>query len=147
LVALQSAADGTQSDFSVEVEGTPLGLNAIVRDEVYRIVGEVLRNAFHHARARQIEVQIRYDARRLRIRVRDDGIGIDPMLLSDEGRPGHWGLRGIRERAQHIGGQLEVWSEHGAGTEVELTIPASVAYGSRTRRRFRLYRRKAGANS
>jgi len=147
LVALQSAADGTQSDFSVEVEGTPLGLNAIVRDEVYRIAGEALRNAFHHARARQIEVQIRYEARQLRVRVRDDGIGIDPTLLSDEGRPGHWGLRGIRERAKHIGGQLEVWSEHGAGTEVELAVPASVAYASHTRRRFGLYRRKAGANS
>ena len=78
------------------------------------------------SRARRIEVEILYEVRKLRIRVRDNGIGMDASVL-DEGREGHWGLPGMRERARAIGGQLEVWSEQGAGTEVELTIPDSVA--------------------
>jgi signal transduction histidine kinase len=79
--------------------------------------------------------------------VRDDGIGIDATALSQEGRPGHFGLRGMRERSKGIGGQLDVWSERGAGTEVELTIPASVAYGSHAGRRFHVFNRKAGTTS
>jgi signal transduction histidine kinase len=115
-------------DCSVEVEGTPQDLHPIPLDEIYRIAGEALRNAFHHARARRIEVEIRYDDRELRVRVRDDGSGIDPSILSHEGRAGHWGLPGRRERAKRIGGQMDLWSELGAGTEVELRIPASIAY-------------------
>jgi len=94
-----------------------------------------------------IEVEIRYNTRQLRFRVRDDGIGIDARVLSQEGRPGHFGLKGMRERARGIGGQLEVWSEHGAGTEVELIIPASVAYGRHASRRFRLLNSKKGTTS
>jgi signal transduction histidine kinase len=129
------------------VEGAAQDLHPILRDEIYRIAGEALRNAFHHARARRIEVEIRYDARRFRVRVRDDGIGIDADLLSQGGRAGHWGLRGMRERAKSIGGQLEVWSEHGAGTEVELTVPAPGAYGTHTGRRFRLLTANMRKNS
>jgi len=114
--------------FHVEVEGTPKNLHPLLRDEVYRVAVEALRNAFKHAQARRIEVEIRYDEQQLRLRVRDDGKGIDPGLLSEEGRPGHYGLRGIRERAKLLGGKLEVWSEHDSGTELELSIPASRAY-------------------
>jgi len=141
------AANGDATDFSVEVEGTAQDLHPMLRDEIYRIAGEAVRNAFHHGRARRIEVEIRYDTRQLRFRVRDDGIGIDARVLSQEGRPGHFGLKGMRERAKGIGGQLEVWSEHGAGTEVELTIPASVAYGRHASRRFRLFKSKMGTTS
>ncbi|HTY87365.1 MAG TPA: histidine kinase, partial [Candidatus Acidoferrum sp.] len=112
----------------VDVEGTPRNLHPILRDEVYRIAGEALRNASRHAQARKIEVEIRYDERELRLRVRDDGKGIDSKILSGEGRDGHFGLRGMRERAKLVGGQLEVWSDAGEGTEVELSIPASIAY-------------------
>jgi len=143
LAAQQRTASGDATAFSVEVEGPSQELHPILRDEIYRITGEALRNAFHHARARRIEVEIRYDTRELRVRVRDDGIGIDPSVLS-EGRKGHYGLTGMRERAKAIGGQLEVWSEHGAGAEVDLTIPAAVAYGSHAGRRFRLFNRKGG---
>ena len=122
-------------------------LQPILRDEVYRIAAEALRNAFHHARARQIEVEVRYDALQLRVRVRDDGIGIDASVLSGEGHSGHFGLSGMRERAKAIGGQLEVWSEHGAGTEIELTVPGSVAYQARTGRRLRFFKNKVGTNS
>jgi signal transduction histidine kinase len=118
-------------------------LHPNLRDEVYRITGEGLRNAFRHARARRIEVEIRYDERELRVRIRDDGRGIAASVLSDEGRAGHWGLPGMRERAQRIGGTMDLWSELGAGTEVELRIPASIAYQTFSGRSFRLFRKKA----
>jgi len=125
-----AAADSNaqRPEFDVQVEGIPRELHPILRDEVYRIAGEAMRNAFRHADAKQIEVEIHYDERRLRVRVRDDGKGIDPKLLSDDGREGHFGLRGMRERAKLIGGKLTVWSELDSGTEVELSIPASHAY-------------------
>ena len=121
-------ASPSSADFHVGVEGNPRDLHPILRDEVYRIAGEAMRNAFKHAEARRIEVEIRYDDRELRLRVRDDGKGIDPKLLAEDGRSGHFGLHGMRERAKVAGGRLDVWSELDAGTEVELTIPASAAY-------------------
>jgi signal transduction histidine kinase len=120
----------------------------MVQDEVYRIAREVLRNAFRHARARQIEAEIRYDDRSLRLRIRDDGKGIDPGVLEEGERPGHWGLLGMRERAKRIGAQLDFWSEAGAGTEVELTVPASVAYAkSLDAGGFRLFRKRTGTHA
>jgi signal transduction histidine kinase len=118
------------AELHVAVEGTPRNLHPILRDEVYRIAGEALRNAFRHAQAQRIEVEIRYDEHQLRLRVRDDGKGIDPKLLSEDGRAGHYGLHGMRERAKVVGGKLAVWSELDSGTEVELSIPASRAYES-----------------
>ena len=105
-----------------------------------------MRNAFRHARARRIEVEIRYAARQLRVRVRDDGIGLDASMLNQR-RGDIFGLPGMRERAKGIRGQLDVWSEEGAGTEVELTLPASVAYGTHARRRFSLFKNKVETNS
>jgi ligand-binding sensor domain-containing protein/signal transduction histidine kinase len=115
-------------EFTMQVEGAAHDLHPILRDEVYRVAGEALRNAFRHADAGRIEVEIRYDERVFRLRVRDDGKGIDPNLLADDGRAGHFGLRGMRERAKRVGGKLTVWSELGSGTEVELRVPASHAY-------------------
>jgi signal transduction histidine kinase/streptogramin lyase len=127
----QALADGLNGDapaFHLEVEGTPQDLLPITRDEIYRIAGEALRNAFRHARARRIEVDIRYDARQLRLHIRDDGQGIDPQLLRTDGLSGHYGLRGMRERAQSLGGELTIWSEVNSGTEIDLTVPSSIAY-------------------
>jgi signal transduction histidine kinase len=115
-------------EFTMQVEGAARDLHPILRDEVYRVAGEALRNAFRHADARRIEVEIRYDERVFRLRVRDDGKGIGPNFLAEGGRAGHFGLRGMRERAKRVGGKLTVWSELGSGTEVELRVPASHAY-------------------
>jgi signal transduction histidine kinase/ligand-binding sensor domain-containing protein len=127
-LAAAQVVDAGASATIVDVaeEGTPRHLHPLLRDEVYRVVGEALRNAFHHARARRIEVQIRYDDRQLQIRVRDNGQGISAAI--DGQRVGHFGLAGMRERAELIGGKLDVWSEVGMGTEVDLTIPALAAY-------------------
>lgn len=115
----------------VQVEGAPTPLNPIVRDEVYRIATEAVRNAIRHGNARRIEVEIRYDERHLRLRTRDNGTGIDPAILNRDHVAGHWGLRGMRERARLVGGTLEVWSKVDIGTEIELSIPAASAYVNR----------------
>jgi len=114
--------------FRVTVEGPRQTLSPILQDEIYRIARELLRNAFQHANARQIEAEIRYDDHLFRLRIRDDGKGIDQKVLSEGRRGGHWGLPGIRERAKQIGARMDFWSKAGAGTEVELAVPASVAY-------------------
>ena len=112
------------------------------QDEVYRIAREILRNAFHHAHASRIEAEIAYDRQFFRLRIRDNGKGIDRKVLEAGARQGHWGLPGVRERAKRIGARLKLWSEPGAGTEAELTVPARIAYRTVHRReRFRLFRR------
>ena len=133
-------AVGNQSSptFEVVVKGSPRNLHPILRDEVYRITAEALRNAFRHAQARQIEVEIGYGEKEFRIQVRDDGRGIDREVLSVDGREGHFGLHGMRERAELVGGKLVVWSKVESGTEIELSIPASKAY-TKSPRRFRLF--------
>ena len=136
------AADGHAPVFRSTVEGERKTLSALPRDEIYRIAREILRNAFQHAQASRIEVEIRYDDREFRLRVRDDGKGVDSRVLEGGGTAGHWGVRGVRERAQQIGARLDFWSEAGAGTEVELTVPAAIAYEkAMERRRFSLLRK------
>jgi signal transduction histidine kinase len=130
--------------FRLVVEGPPQELLPITRDDLYQIAREALRNAFNHAQALQIEVEITYGPRLLRLRIRDDGNGI-PQEILEEGRDGHYGLRGMRERASHIGARLKIWSGVGAGTEIELSVPGSIVYStSRGRRRFRWLRRTVG---
>jgi len=128
---LASARHGERSSatFRVSIEGEPRDVHPILRDDIYRIAREALRNAFRHAQARKIEAEITYGERVLRLRIRDDGKGMDPKLV-EAGRDRHWGLSGMRERAQEIGAQFDMWSEIGAGTEVDLRIPSSVAYGT-----------------
>jgi signal transduction histidine kinase len=134
---------GHTSEFRVLVEGKARNLDPILRDEVYRFAREALRNAFGHAEAQNIEAEVAYGELNFSLRVRDDGIGIDPKVLDRGSRPGHWGLPGMRERAETLGGKMEVWSESGAGTEVELTIPAAVAYEEPIKRyRVRFFRGK-----
>src|SRR5208283_4773213 len=113
---------------AVEVQGRSRPLRPIVRDEIFRVASEALRNAFAHAAATQIDVELRYDERQFRLRVRDDGKGVDSTVLRDGGREGHFGMPGMRERAEVIGGKLTVWSAAGSGTEVELVVPAANAY-------------------
>jgi signal transduction histidine kinase/ligand-binding sensor domain-containing protein len=131
--------------FNLVVEGAARDLNPIIRDEVYLITREALRNAFSHARAHHIEAEITHGERAFRLRIRDDGDGIPTQIL-EEGRPGHYGLSGMRERAKQVGGKLELWSRAGAGTEIDLSIPNLVAYRmSVARPLFSLFGRKASS--
>ena len=130
--------------FHLVVEGPARDLNPILRDEVYRITREALRNAFTDAGARNIETEIVYGERIFRMRIRDDGDGIQPETLKG-GRVGHYGLQGMRERAKQVGGTLDIWSRPGAGTEIDLSIAAAIAYGPSTNRRWLgLFQKRAG---
>jgi len=129
--AIKSLADElTTTDsaaFRIVLEGATRHLHPIIRDEIYRMMREALRNAFTHADASRIETEITYGERSLHIRIRDDGKGI-PSEFLEGGRRGHYGLSGMRERIRQIGGKLEIWSREGAGTEIEMTIAGAIAY-------------------
>jgi signal transduction histidine kinase/ligand-binding sensor domain-containing protein len=127
---LVQAGNGDQESpkFDLIEEGERRTLCPATQNEVCRIALEILRNAYQHAHARRIEAEVRYGDQSLRLRIRDDGKGIDPNVLKEGGSAGHWGLRGVRERAERIGAQVDFWSEAGAGTEVQLAVPAAVAY-------------------
>jgi signal transduction histidine kinase len=131
--------------FNVTVVGSPQPLHPVVSDEIYRIAREGLANAFRHSQASKIEVEITYHAASVCLRVRDDGDGIGPEIL-ESGKEGHWGLSGMRERAHNIGAQLNILSNPGSGTEVDLTLPAKVAYvGTPEKRRwYWIARNKSG---
>ena len=123
-------------DFSVAVEGESRDLHPIVRADIYKITAEALRNAFRHGHATHVDVEIRYDREQFRLRVQDDGKGFDEALLPRQAAAGHYGVPGMRERATLMGGTLTVWSNVGAGTAVELCIPARSAYVKTQRRRW-----------
>jgi signal transduction histidine kinase/ligand-binding sensor domain-containing protein len=136
----QMAAQGSAT-FEVMVQGSSRDVHPILRDEVYRIALEAMRNAFQHAGARAIEAEVLYGDS-LRVRIRDNGKGIDPAIMN-EGRSGHYGLAGMRERAERTGGKLDVWTGPGAGTEIQLSIPGTIAFGRSGRASlFRLFQRK-----
>ena len=116
-----------QIDVRLAVKGTPRPLQPLARDAVYQISREALANTFRHARAKHVEVDVEYSRDDLTVRVRDDGCGMAPPIV-DEGRPGHFGLPGMRERAEQVGAVLRLWSREGAGTEVEIHVPAKTAF-------------------
>ena len=120
-----------RTKFRVSQQGTARALHPIVREELLLIVREALANAFTHSGAANIESEVTYSMTGVRVAIRDDGEGIGPAILEAGGRPGHFGLVGMRERASKLGAQLEIWSKPGAGTEVDLHVPAPVAYGSK----------------
>jgi ligand-binding sensor domain-containing protein/signal transduction histidine kinase len=124
--------------FRIIVDGQQAPLHPLLRDDVYRIGREALINAFRHARAKNIEVELKYSPRQLRILVRDDGCGIDPHIL-EAGRDGHWGLSGMRERAEQIGARLHVYSGAAVGTEVELSVPGHIAFQGHSRPRLKWF--------
>jgi ligand-binding sensor domain-containing protein/signal transduction histidine kinase len=114
-------------DFHVIMEGHARPIHPVIREEVYRIGREALTNAFRHAQANKIEVELEYAETQLRILVRDNGTGFDSKTLRF-GRERHWGLSGMQERAKRIGGELKVFSRPAAGTEVELIVPGRIAF-------------------
>jgi signal transduction histidine kinase len=120
------------TQFRTRTEGVPRDLHPIVHEEMLFVGREALANAFRHAGASKIEAQVSYDDLVLKVWVRDDGRGIDADVLR-VGRAGHWGLVGMRERARKIGANLDFWSKPGTGTEIELRLPARLAYRKKRR--------------
>jgi signal transduction histidine kinase/ligand-binding sensor domain-containing protein len=129
--AAQQLATDPAVRFRVTVEGEPGELHPLVRDETVRIGCEAVFNAFRHARASSIDVVLAYRRRQFALRVRDDGVGIAPEVLR-QGRQGHFGLTGMRERARKIHADLSLTSGPG-GTQIELVVPGRIAYASNGR--------------
>jgi signal transduction histidine kinase/ligand-binding sensor domain-containing protein len=143
----EDLAISTRSEFRVIVEGAPRPLRPVIHDEIYFIGREALANAFRHSGAAEVILEIEYSSSHLRILVRDNGCGVDSQVVSS-GREGHWGLSGMRERADRIGGKFKVLSMPSAGTEIHLSVPSRLAFepGVSSRRKLwfsRLYSRKA----
>ncbi len=123
----EELAQGHDALFSLSVVGTPQMLNPIVCNEAYRIAQEAISNAFRHSNGSKIEVEVTYSSERVSLRIRDNGQGMSEDILAS-GRAGHWGLSGMRERANKIAAQLSIWTQPNTGTEVDLSIPSKVAY-------------------
>ena len=130
--AAEASGDGSGVAFSLTVDGAPRLLHPLVAEECRRVGEEALANAFRHAQARNIEARVTYGARSLRLRVRDDGIGLAPERLVGANE-NHFGLTGMRERARRIQSGFLITSGAGTGVSVELTVPARVAYGVKRR--------------
>ena len=138
----QELNSGGETIYRVIVEGSPRAIHPIVRDEIYRIGREAVVNAFRHSHAKNITVEVSYLENQLRLLIRDDGCGINPEVL-ESGREGHWGLSGIRERAERIKARLKLRSRVGSGTELELTVPSAVAFQDQPHRRLKWFRRSS----
>ena len=134
----QEFAPGKAIYFRVIVEGEQRPLHPLLRDDIYRIGREALINAFRHSRAQKIEVELKYSPSQLHVLVRDDGCGIEQTILKS-GRDGHWGLSGMRERAEQMRARLHVYSSPASGTEIELTVPGHVAFKTDPRRASRWF--------
>jgi len=126
----QAAAPDGRASLKVVVKGSVRDLHARILEGAFSIGREALINALRHSGGLHVEVEIAYHPKQFCLRVRDDGRGIDPAVLQQGGRPDHWGLQGMRERAQTMDAQLRLWSRPEAGTEVELTVPGTTAYRS-----------------
>jgi signal transduction histidine kinase len=132
--ALRRVTEGAQIPTSMAVTFSVVGdareMHAMVRDEIYRIGYEAIRNACRHSRASQLEVELRY-AHDLTLRVSDNGTGIDPAI-ADRGKDGHFGLQGMRERTARIGGNLMLGSSSHSGTEIKLIVPGGSIFRKMT---------------
>jgi signal transduction histidine kinase len=136
LARIRQEVDGQQKiNFHLIVKGQTRPLHPLIRDEVYRIGREAIINTFRHSQATSIEVELTYTDRGLQVVVRDDGCGIDPQILRS-GREAHWGLSGMRERADRIAAKFKIWSRPIGGTEVELSVPGHVAFQPDPSRRW-----------
>jgi nitrate/nitrite-specific signal transduction histidine kinase len=115
--------------FKILIEGRPRDLTSQAYWEVLSIAKEAMFNAYQHSNGTLLEAEIAYLSSALRVRLRDNGVGILEEVLQ-AGRPNHWGISGMRERADKISAKLSIWSREGEGCEIELLVPACVAYST-----------------
>jgi signal transduction histidine kinase/ligand-binding sensor domain-containing protein len=130
---------------TLKIEGIPRGLRPVVCEEIHRIASEAMRNAYRHAEASRIEVELDFGVRRFELRVRDDGKGVNPDFLTGTGPPGHFGLSGMRERAGEVGGKMSIWSAPGSGTELQFSLSGAIAYVTVESRRRSWLRKRFSA--
>ncbi|MCP1364193.1 histidine kinase, partial [Halomonas sp. BBD48] len=126
-VGRECALEGA-AEFRAFARGSRRPLHPLVREEAYRIGHEAIVNAFKHSSGTCIHLHVAYGLREFEVRVSDDGVGVDAAYLTPLGRPAHWGLRGMHERARNVGAKLTIKRTSPKGTEIRLSIPASSAY-------------------
>jgi ligand-binding sensor domain-containing protein/signal transduction histidine kinase len=114
----------TEVQAKVEVSGTFRPLSQLIEGNLLRIGQEAINNAVRHAQARNVAINLKFDAKRVQLTIRDDGLGFD-YQISPKGEAKHFGLIGMRERAVRIGGTLEINSRADEGTEVLVDVPIS----------------------
>jgi signal transduction histidine kinase len=112
--------------FRIFVQGNPRALNPAIQEQLLMIGREAVMNALRHSEATKIEVEVQYLRDLLRVLVRDNGCGINPEAVQKQS-DSHWGLSGMRERAENIDARFDIWSRTGAGTEVRVAVPLDVA--------------------
>jgi signal transduction histidine kinase len=136
LLRERAAEAGFDPSFPIRiiVEGRTRRMHPIVSAELARIAGEALFNVVRHARANSAEITVRYSARQLALEIRDDGIGFSDEVLEKGQKPGHFGLVGMRERAERIGGTFAIVSRSGRGSAVTISVPARFAFADWPRR-------------
>jgi signal transduction histidine kinase len=108
--------------------GIPRPLCPLIQEEFCRIGSEAIFNALRHAKANRIQVEVDYGRRFFRLICRDDGIGIPDEVVQASGKNGHWGLKGMQERAQSIGAKFRLWTGAGQGTEIDVRLRSRLAY-------------------
>jgi nitrate/nitrite-specific signal transduction histidine kinase len=118
----ERAASDSKLDFTLKIQGEPWKLPLQVRVEVLAIVREGLRNAFEHSHAKTILVVVRYAKRGLKVSIQDNGIGVSEKHLELRQKEGHWGIAGMRERAEKLRGRLKIASQLSKGTVINLVI-------------------------
>jgi signal transduction histidine kinase len=111
-------------------QGKPWPLSPAIQEQLFLIAREAVMNALRHSEATKIEIEVQYLPDALHLFVRDNGRGINPEAVQKE-RDSHWGLRGMRERAESIGARFGIWSRPGAGTEVRVDVLVDDAMHSR----------------
>jgi signal transduction histidine kinase len=124
--ATESAMIPPSMNVTCSTSGEKREMHPIVRDEIYRIGYQAIVNASAHSGANRLSIEIEY-AQNLVLRVKDNGSGIEPEVV-EQGKPGHFGLQGMRERASRIEGKLTISSGKGAGTTVTLVVPGGIAF-------------------
>jgi signal transduction histidine kinase len=124
--ALEECRIHSPMEVSLQASGQIHEMHPIVRDEVYRIGYEAIRNACVHSKATQLRVELSY-AQDLSLRIYDNGVGIDPDIVQ-RGKPGHFGLQSMRERTARIMGKFIVESSAGSGTVITLIVPGGIIY-------------------
>jgi signal transduction histidine kinase len=124
--AIEDCRSQGDAEVLLSVVGKVKEMHPVVREEIYRIGYEAIRNACAHARASQVHVELRY-AQELDLRIRDNGLGIDPGII-ERGKEGHFGLQGMHERAARVGGKLTLASNPASGTEVKLVVPGGIVF-------------------
>ena len=139
--AAVQAESAAASLLRIVTEGQPRALCPIVLSEILRIGDEAILNAIRHSGAQEIVVSIVYHSREFLLQIADNGIGIAPEVIARGGRHNHFGMKGMRERAEVVGGHFSIASRPGGGTQVTLTVPGSIAYEPKGRRRMRPFDR------